>query len=239
MNENQTKVRFAKRVKDLVSTDAPDFWKTFKDGALKACDEVCGKKKSRGDRGDMWWGNEEVKNTEARKKAAFKEQCRFPSEENMTQYKRIRNQTRKIFARAMKMEANQELSNVYQNSNSVLCFLRRMKKKGKNVEVGRCLRGNDKRGKDVEVGRCLRGNDKQLGFIEENRTKIWRKYMEKIMNEDHMVETDVVEGKVAYNKIVGAMQKMKSVKATGPSEVSVEMIVASGEIGVKVMMELC
>ena len=28
-------------------------------------------------------------------------------------------------------------------------------------------------------------------------------------------------------------------KATGPSEVSVEMIVASGEIGFKVMMELC
>ena len=32
---------------------------------------------------------------------------------------------------------------------------------------------------------------------------------------------------------------MKSGKATGPSEVSVEMIVASGKIGVKVMMELC
>ena len=32
---------------------------------------------------------------------------------------------------------------------------------------------------------------------------------------------------------------MKSRKANGPSEVSVEMIVASGEIGVKVMMELC
>ena len=31
----------------------------------------------------------------------------------------------------------------------------------------------------------------------------------------------------------------ESGKATGPSEVSVEMIVASGEIGVKVMMELC
>ena len=70
--------------------------------------------------------------------------------------------------------------------------------------------------------------------------------MEKIMNEekegDHMVETDVVEGpveKMARNKIVEAMQSMKSGKATGTSEVSVEMIVASGEIGVKVMIELC
>ena len=59
---------------------------------------------------------------------------------------------------------------------------------------------------------------------------------------DHMVETGVVEGpveKVARNEIVETMQTMKSEKATGPSEVRVEMIVASGEIGVKVMMELC
>ena len=99
---------------------------------------------------------------------------------------------------------------------------------------------------DVEGGRCLRGEDGQLGFIEEDSTKIWKEHMEKIMNEenkwDRMVETDLVEGpveKVVRDKIVEAMQSMKSGKAIGTSEVSVEMIVASGEIGVKVMMELC
>ena len=39
--------------------------------------------------------------------------------------------------------------------------------------------------------------------------------------------------------ILQAIQRMKSRKATGPYKVSVEMIVASGEIGVKVMLELC
>ena len=133
-------------------------------------------------------------------------------------------------SRAMRMEANQELNNLYQNSNSVFYFLRRMKKEGK----------------DVKGGRCLRGGDGQLGFIEEDRAKIWKEHIEKIMNEenewDRMVETDLVEGpveKVARNEIVEAIQGMKSGKATGSSEVSVEMIVASGEIGVKVMMELC
>ena len=55
------------------------------------------------------------------------------------------------------------------------------------------------------------------------------------------METDVVRPveKEPRNKFVEAMQKMKSGKATGPSEVSVEIIVASGNIGVKVMMELC
>ena len=88
--------------------------------------------------------------------------------------------------------------------------------------------------------------DRRLGFIEEDRARISKKHMKKIMNKenewDHSVETDVVEGpveKVARNEILGAMQKMKSGKATGPSEVSVEMIVASGDIEVKVMMELC
>ena len=155
-------------------------WKTFKDGVLKACDEVCGKKSGKG-QGDMWWWNEEIKDTIARKKAAFKEPCRFPSEQNKTQYKRIRNQTRKIVARAIRMEANQELNNSNQNSNSVFYFLKKNKQEGKNVEGGRCLRGRDGR----------------LAFIED-RAKIWKEHMEKIINEenewDHMVETDVVEG---------------------------------------------
>ena len=36
-----------------------------------------------------------------------------------------------------------------------------------------------------------------------------------------------------------AMQKMKSGKAAGSSQVQVEMIVVSGKIQVKVMIELC
>ena len=43
---------------------------------------------------------------------------------------------------------------------------------------------------------------------------------------------------MARNEIVEAMQRINLGKATGPSEVSMEMIVASGEIGVRVMMEL-
>ena len=104
----------------------------------------------------MWWWNKEVKDIIARKKAAFKELFRFPSEKNKTQYKGIRNQTRKTVAGAMRMEANEELNNLYQNSNSVCYFLKKMKKEGK----------------DLEGGRCLRERHGQLGFIEEDRAKI-------------------------------------------------------------------
>ena len=123
----EKRVRFEKKVKELVSTDVPGLWKTFKNDVLKACDKVFRKKKSRRNRGDMWWWNEKVKDFIPRKKAAFKELCKFPLEENKTQYKRLRNQMRKIVARAMKKEAKMEFNDLYQNSNSVFCFLTRMK----------------------------------------------------------------------------------------------------------------
>ena len=42
------------------------------------------------------------------------------------------------------MEANEELNNLYPNSNSVFYFLRRMKKEGNDVEGGRWIKGSDK-----------------------------------------------------------------------------------------------
>ena len=51
-----------------------------------------------------------------------------------------------------------------------------------------------------------------MGFIKEDRGKIWKEHMEKIINEenkwDQMVETNVIEGpveKVTHKKFVEAM----------------------------------
>ena len=62
--------------------------------------------------------------------------------------------------------------------------------------------------------------------------------MERIMNEenewDQNVEADLVEGRVervSREEVVKALGKTKAGKAGGPSEVSVEMMAASGEIG--------
>ena len=92
----------------------------------------------------------------------------------------------------------------------------------------------------------MRGKDGRLSFSATDRRKSWKEHMEKIMNEenewDNMTEVDVVKGpieKVAREEVVQAMVKMKSGKAAGPSEVSVEMIAASDEIGIDVMMKLC
>ena len=45
LKEEDSTARFEGRVEELVSADAPDLWKCIKEEVLKACDEVCGKKK--------------------------------------------------------------------------------------------------------------------------------------------------------------------------------------------------
>ena len=55
LKEDHTRARFEGRVGELVCTDAPDLWKFFKDGVLKACDEVCRKKQGRRDQGNTLW----------------------------------------------------------------------------------------------------------------------------------------------------------------------------------------
>ena len=101
-------------------------------------------------------------------------------------------------------------------------------------------------GKDVEGGRCMRDSDGRLSFSEKDRGRVWKEHMEKIMNEenewDQKVEADPVEGPVegiSREEVVKAIKEMKIGKAAGPSEVCVEMIEASGEIGIDVMVELC
>ena len=200
LKEDDTRARFKGRVRELVSVDAPDVWKSFKEGVLRACDEVCGKSKGRRDRGDTWWWNEEVKEAIANKKAAHKEMCKNRTEENKARYVRMRNRAKRAVAKAMKEEAVQELKELDKSPNEVFKFVKSMKKDGK----------------DVEGGRCMRGSDGRLSFSEKDRGRVWKEHMEKIMNEenewDQSAEADLVEGPVegvSREEVVKAMKKMK------------------------------
>ena len=94
LREDDTRARFKGRVRELVSVDAPDLWKSFKEGVLRACDEVCGKRKGRRDQGNTWWWNEEVKEAIANKKDAHKEMRKNRTEENKARYVCMRNRAK-------------------------------------------------------------------------------------------------------------------------------------------------
>ena len=99
--------------------------------------------------------------------------------------------------------------------------------------------------KEVEGGRCMRGSNGRLCFSEKERGKVWKDYMERIMDDendwDHNVEGDAVEGSVHYvsrEEVLEALNEMKTGKATGPSQVSLKLIAASGGVGIQVIAEM-
>ena len=145
VKEDDTRARFEGRVGELVSADEPDLWKCFKERVLKACDEVCGKKKGRTEQGDTWWWNEDVKEAIVRKKDAHKEMCKRGNKANKARYKNMKNRAKKVFAKAMKETAERELRGLSENPDKVFKFVKSMKKDAKDVEGGRCMRGSDGR----------------------------------------------------------------------------------------------
>ncbi|XP_068739418.1 uncharacterized protein [Montipora capricornis] len=145
LKEDNTRSRFERRVGELVSADAPDLWECFKEGVLKACDEVCGKKKGRRDQGGTWWWNEDVKEAIARKKDTRKDMCKSGTEANKARYKNMKNRAKKVVAKAMKEAAERELRELSEHPNKVFKLVNSMKKDGKDVEGGRCMRGSDGR----------------------------------------------------------------------------------------------
>ena len=142
----------------------------------------------------------------------------------------MRNQTKKVIAKAMKTEAEKEMEELREKPNKIFKFVKFMKRDGK----------------DVEGGKWINGRDGRIGFSQEDRCKIWKEHMEKIMNEenawDHKVDAAMVEGpveQVSRKEVREAIRKMKQGKAAGLSEVTTKMIVAGGRIAEEVMLQLC
>ena len=61
LKKKKIKQKFEERVVELMHNDLMDLWGSYKNGVLQACDELCEKTKTRGNRGNTWWWNELVK----------------------------------------------------------------------------------------------------------------------------------------------------------------------------------
>ena len=165
-----------------------------------------------------------------RKKKAFKTWCKNRSAENKSNHGKARNPTKKVVAKAIKQAAEEEMKVLYNKSNDVFRLVKFMRRDGK----------------DINGGGCMKDKDGRLVVNEKDRGKLWEDHMEKIMNMenewDWMAEADMVEGpveEVTYEEVITAVNKMKLGKAAGPSEVNMDMIMASGKFGVGVLKKLC
>ena len=94
---------------------------------------------------------------------------------------------------------------------------------------------------EVEARRGVSRSDVELCFIEKERSKVWKDYVEKTMNEendwDHNVERnigDVLVYCVCRDEVVQVLREMKTVEAP----VLLELIAAIREVGIQLMTEV-
>ena len=109
-------------------------WGHFKNGVLKACDAVCGKKRGRRSKGDTCWWNEVVKEAVSKMKDAHKVMCLNNTEENKRRYKSMTNKSRK----AVRDEAEDALTELKNFQNIMFSLGERLKtdsEKLKDIDV--------------------------------------------------------------------------------------------------------
>ena len=91
----------------------------------------------------------------------------------------------------------------------------------------------------------MKGSDRKLCFSEKKRSTVQKDYMERTINEENDWERNVqgyaVEGPivcVSREEVLQALNEMKTGKVPGPSEVPLELIAASGGVGIHVIAEI-
>ena len=92
----------------------------------------------------------------------------------------------------------------------------------------------------------MKGINGRFVFIKKDRKRLWKEHMEKTMNKENAwnqkTENNIVEAlvkEVSSEKITIAIKKMKLGKASGLSEVSMEMMNANGKVGIDMIMKFC
>ena len=58
-------------------------------------------------------------------------------------------------------------------------------------KVFKFVKSMKKDGKDVEGGRCMRGSEGSLNFSEKDRGRVWEKHIKRIMNEENEWDQNV------------------------------------------------
>ena len=83
--------------------------------------------------------------------------------------KKMRYKTKKVVASAMKNEAELETKDLQEKPNHVFNLVKLMKRDGK----------------DVISGRCMKGKDGNLAFTEQDKKIIWKEHVERVMNKEN------------------------------------------------------
>ena len=125
-----------------------------------------------------------MKEAVSKKKEAHKAVYQNSTEENKRRYEIVKNKAWKAVSKATKEKAVEALTELKDFPNGMF----------------RLVKGLNTDSKEVEGGGCMRGSDGRQSSCERERGKVWKDYMERIINDendwDHNVEENAMKGPV-------------------------------------------
>ena len=122
----------------------------------------------------------------------------------------------------------------------------RVETKEGEKELYRLARQRDRAGKDVQHVRVVKDENGNVMVNLEAVLKRWKKYFEKLMNEETNREPKTEEAEVvnqeincvSREKVKNALKRMKKCKAVGPDELPIEVWKCMAKMGIKFLTRL-
>ena len=196
----------------------PDEWDKTAEMIRKIAETVLGVTfgKRKEDK-ETWWWNEEFQESINKKKEIKKVWYKIRNENTKKMYKEKNSKAKKAVAMSK--------GRAYDNSYA------RLETKEGEKELYKLARQKDRAGNDVQHVRVIKDEIGNVMMNSEAVLKKWKKYFEKLTNEENnreprTEEAEVVNEEVNYvsrEDVINALRRMKKGKAVGPDELPVEV----------------
>jgi len=214
--------------------DLESSWRGLKDCLLEVSDQVCGRSKGPARHKETWWWNKDTEDAVKEKRRLYQIWDAKRTDVNRNAYCKARAEAKRVIAKTKEVE-RQKLGEMLEKEDA----------KGNLFRVAKQM---VKRNRDVVGGGCVKDVDGTIVVDDSRIMDIWKRYYEKLLNEefdwsrDSLEYADAVCGPselISASEVGEAIAKSKSGKAAGPSGIVVEMLKASGEAGKLWVTDVC
>jgi len=230
-----------------------EIWTELKGCLIEGSDKVCGKTKQATRHKETGWWDDTVKKAIDEKRRLYilwKEEKKAPANCQKGQ-KAGKGLIRTEKERAYHLANKESKRAVYKAKDAHrLKFVEELEKewqKGKG-NVYRTVKQTLRKNVDIVGGGCIKDRNGNVVVEEDATMAVWKEYYEKLLNEEFdwdkgaLDAAEPVSGpseKFTFEEVKRAIKQARYGKAAGPSEVTSDMLKASGDAGVSWVMDLC
>ena len=186
---------------------------------LDVAGEVCGYTKGKPRHSETWWWNKDVHVAVRRKRELFRIWRQSRNEEDRKKYCVAKKDAKRVVYMAMDQKTREAVEKVDSCRDG--------------RELFRIAKQRAEEKSDVVGISCLKDKSGAVKVSVDDRKKIWKEHMEKLMNVENewsdSIDASKVEGavrRIEVEEVRCAMNRMKIGKASGPSGVALEMFKA-------------